>query len=183
MSNIYCGSNRLNPQLIANGGTKNIGTRHQCLRKGIGQGLNMPFDQSYNDPYQPIDPRQFYCGDSVVLPVGYDANGTINQCLSKGIGIGRHRLAQRVIANGSIWKKCIKFIPFIGFLILHAIFIVTIIYTKPSFFTKEVKEVKEVKGEREIDWATFSPYIVIFSLVCGIIMYKIQPYFYQLSYL
>lgn len=176
MSNIYCGSNSLNPQLIANGGTQNIGTRHQCLRKGIGKGLNMPFDPSYNDPYQPIDPRQFYCGDNVVLPAGYDANGTIQQCLSKGIGIGRHQLAQRAIANGS-WKKYMKFIPFISFLVLHAIFIVTFIYTKPSFFTKEVK------GERQIDWITFSPYIVIFSLVCSIIMYKLQPYFSHLSYL
>jgi hypothetical protein len=174
MANIYCGSNRLNPQLIGNGGTKNIGTRYQCLRKGIGKGLNMPVDQSYNDPYQPIDPREFYCGDDAVLPAGYDANGTIQQCLSKGIGIGRHQLAQNAFVNGTTWKK---YIPFISFLVLHAIFILTVIYTKPSFFTKEVK------GVREIDWVIFSPYIAIFSLVCGIIMYKVQAYFSYLSYL
>jgi hypothetical protein len=167
MNNIYCGSNRLNPQLVGNGGIKTIGTRHQCLRKGVGQGLIMPVDPSYNDPYQPIDPRQFYCGDNPVLPAGYDANGTIQQCLSKGIGIGRRQLAQQAIANGTNWKK---FIPFISFLVLQAIFIVTVIYTKPSFFTKEVK------GVREIDWAIFSPYIALFSLVCGIAMYKLQSY-------
>jgi len=168
MANIYCGSNRLNSQLVA--GTKTIGTRYQCLRKGIGQGLNMPVDPSYNGPYQPIDPRQFYCGDDAVLPAGYDANGTIQQCLSKGIGIGRLQLAQQAIANGSTWKKYIKFTPFIGFLVLHSIFILTVIYTKPSFFTKEVK------GIREIDWVIFSPYIAIFSLVCGIVMYKLHSY-------
>jgi hypothetical protein len=100
MAGIYCGSNSLNPQLVANGGVKTIGSRHQCLRKGIGQGLHMPLDLGYNSPYQAIDPRRFYCGDSAVLPAGYTANGTLQQCFNTGIGVGRRQLAQRAIAGG-----------------------------------------------------------------------------------
>jgi hypothetical protein len=101
MAGIYCGSNSLNPQLVANGGVKTIGSRHQCLRKGIGQGLHMPLDLGYNSPYQAIDPRRFYCGDSAVLPAGYTANGTLQQCFNTGIGVGRRQLAQRAIAGGA----------------------------------------------------------------------------------
>ena len=100
MAGIYCGSNSLNPQLVANGGVKTIGSRHQCLRKGIGQGLHMPVDLGYNSPYQAIDPRRFYCGDNAVLPAGYTANGTLQQCFNTGIGVGRRQLAQRAIAGG-----------------------------------------------------------------------------------
>jgi hypothetical protein len=100
MAGIYCGSNSLNPQLVANGGVKTIGSRHQCLRKGIGQGLHMPLDLGYNSPYQAIDPRRFYCGDNAVLPAGYTANGTLQQCFNTGIGVGRRQLAQRAIAGG-----------------------------------------------------------------------------------
>ena len=100
MAGIYCGSNSLNPQLVANGGVKTIGSRHQCLRKGIGQGLHMPVDLGYNSPYQAIDPRRFYCGDNVALPAGYTANGTLQQCFNTGIGVGRRQLAQRAIAGG-----------------------------------------------------------------------------------
>jgi hypothetical protein len=98
MAGIYCGSNSLNPQLVGNGGAKTIGSRNQCLRKGIGQGLNMPVDLSYNNPYQPIDPRRFYCGNNAVLPVGYSANGTLQQCFNTGVGVGRRQLAQQAIA-------------------------------------------------------------------------------------
>ena len=190
MAGVYCGSNQLNTQLVGNGGLKTIGSRNQCLRKGIGQGLHMPVDLSYNNPYQPIDPRRFYCGDNGILPAGYSANGTLHQCFNTGIGVGRHQLAQRAIGAPvpvpvpvvPIVPVPVPIVPIIPipvpvvpvlitpivlFILINAIFIITLLYTKPSFITKDVQ------GNREIDWSIFSPYIVIFSLVSGFILYRI----------
>jgi hypothetical protein len=193
MAGIYCGSNSLNPQLVANGGVKTIGSRHQCLRKGIGQGLHMPLDLGYNSPYQAIDPRRFYCGDSAILPAGYTANGTLQQCFNTGIGVGRRQLAQRAIAGGvagggvlappiagvpvGVVGPPIAAVPMGGvvapkhflyyilvFLLANAVFIISFLYARPSFI--ETKD-------KEINWAVFSPYIAIFALVSAAILYRI----------
>jgi hypothetical protein len=244
MAGIYCGSNSLNPQLVGNGGAKTIGSRNQCLRKGIGQGLNMPVDLSYNNPYQPIDPRRFYCGNNAVLPVGYSANGTLQQCFNTGVGVGRRQLAQQSIAGpvalpvagpvagggvpliaapvagpialpvagggvpliaapvagpialpvagggvpliaapvaGPIAAPVVAVPPVATskyflyyyitvFLLANAVFIISFLYAKPSFIVKDETKDKDVK---EINWAVFSPYIAIFALVSGAILYRI----------
>lgn len=199
MAGIYCGSNSLNPQLVGNGGAKTIGSRNQCLRKGIGQGLNMPVDLSYNNPYHPIDPRRFYCGDNAALPLGYTANGTLQQCFNKGVGVGRHQLAQQAIAGpiagpiagggvpviagpiaapiaapiaGPIAAATSKYFLYyiIVFLLANAVFIISFLYAKPSFIIKDETKDKDVK---EINWTVFSPYIAIFALVSGAILYRI----------
>lgn len=199
MAGIYCGSNSLNPQLVGNGGAKTIGSRNQCLRKGIGQGLNMPVDLSYNNPYHPIDPRRFYCGNNAVLPVGYNANGTLQQCFNTGVGVGRRQLAQQAIAGpvaapvagggvpliaapvaGPIAAPVVAVPPaatskyflyyIIVFLLANAVFIISFLYAKPSFIIKDETKDKDVK---EINWAVFSPYIAIFALVSGAILYHI----------
>jgi hypothetical protein len=206
MAGIYCGSNSLNPQLVGNGGAKTIGSRNQCLRKGIGQGLNMPVDLSYNNPYQPIDPRRFYCGNNAVLPVGYSANGTLQQCFNTGVGVGRRQLAQQAIAGpvagggvpliaapvaGPIaapvvaapvvaapvvavppvaTSKYFLYYYITVFLLVNAVFIISFLYAKPSFIVKDETKDKDVK---EINWAVFSPYIAIFALVSGAILYRI----------
>ena len=209
MAGIYCGSNSLNPQLVGNGGAKTIGSRNQCLRKGIGQGLNMPVDLSYNNPYQPIDPRRFYCGNNAVLPVGYSANGTLQQCFNTGVGVGRRQLAQQAIAGpvagpvaapvagggvpliaapvaGPIaapvvaapvvavppvaTSKYFLYYYITVFLLVNAVFIISFLYAKPSFIVKDETKDKDIK---EINWAVFSPYIAIFALVSGAILYRI----------
>jgi hypothetical protein len=200
MAGIYCGSNRLNPQLVGNGGAKTIGSRNQCLRKGIGQGLNMPVDLSYNNPYQPIDPRRFYCGNNAVLPVGYSANGTLQQCFNTGVGVGRRQLAQQAVAGpvagpivlpvagGGVpliaapvaapvvavppvaTSKYFLYYYITVFLLVNAVFIISFLYAKPSFIVKDETKDKDVK---EINWAVFSPYIAIFALVSGAILYRI----------
>lgn len=209
MAGIYCGSNSLNPQLVGNGGAKTIGSRNQCLRKGIGQGLNMPVDLSYNNPYQPIDPRRFYCGNNAVLPVGYSANGTLQQCFNTGVGVGRRQLAQQAIAGPVAGPVAVPVagggVPLIAapvagpiaapvvaapviavppvatskyflyyyitvFLLVNAVFIISFLYAKPSFIVKDETKDKDVK---EINWAVFSPYIAIFALVSGAILYRI----------
>lgn len=215
MAGIYCGSNSLNPQLVGNGGAKTIGSRNQCLRKGIGQGLNMPVDLSYNNPYQPIDPRRFYCGNNAVLPVGYSANGTLQQCFNTGVGVGRRQLAQQAIAapvagggvpliaapvagpialpvagggvplivapvdGGGVpvvavppvaTSRYFLYYYITVFLLANAVFIISFLYAKPSFIVKDETKDKDVK---EINWAVFSPYIAIFALVSGAILYRI----------
>lgn len=213
MAGIYCGSNSLNPQLVGNGGAKTIGSRNQCLRKGIGQGLNMPVDLSYNNPYQPIDPRRFYCGNNAVLPVGYSADGTLQQCFNKGVGVGRRQLAQQAVAGpvagpivlpvagggvpliaapvagggvpliaAPVVAAPVVAVPPVAaskyflyyyitvFLLANAVFIISFLYAKPSFIVKDETKDKDVK---EINWAVFSPYIAIFALVSGAILYRI----------
>lgn len=197
MAGIYCGSNSLNPQLVGNGGAKTIGSRNQCLRKGIGQGLNMPVDLSYNNPYQPIDPRRFYCGNNAVLPVGYSANGTLQQCFNTGVGVGRRQLAQQAVAGPVAGPVAGGGVPLIAapvvaapvvavppvatskyflyyyitvFLLVNAVFIISFLYAKPSFIVKDETKDKDIK---EINWAVFSPYIAIFALVSGAILYRI----------
>ena len=93
MAQLYCGNNALHPDLV--NGTKMMGTKYQCLRKGIGTGLNLPYDADYGGPYTPIDDRKIYCGDEADLPDGYDRMGNSSQCLQKGIGIGKIQRAQQ----------------------------------------------------------------------------------------
>ena len=178
---MYCGSNRLNPDVIA--GNKVIGSRYQCLKKGIGQGLHMPVDLSYNNPYEPIDQRRFYCGNNPILPVEYDANGTLQQCFMKGVGVGRlqkarnQNIAPNIVPNivPNINQNIVpninqNIVPNINqiiiyvilYLSLNAVFIITLLYTKPSFILKDKKE---------IDWEKFYLYIALFSIILLIIFY------------
>jgi hypothetical protein len=184
----------------------------------------MPVDLSYNNPYQPIDPRRFYCGNNAVLPVGYSANGTLQQCFNTGVGVGRRQLAQQSIAGpvalpvagpvagggvpliaapvagpialpvagggvpliaapvaGPIAAPVVAVPPVATskyflyyyitvFLLANAVFIISFLYAKPSFIVKDETKDKDVK---EINWAVFSPYIAIFALVSGAILYRI----------
>ena len=87
----YCGNNKLYKGLTS--GTHTIGTRRQCLRKGIGVSMNQDIkvDESnalWYDEYDPIDTRKIYCGDKKYLPEGYDYMGNTVLCLEKGKKIG-----------------------------------------------------------------------------------------------
>jgi len=166
---VYCGSNQLNSQLIGQGGNKTIGTRNECLRKGIGVGLHMPLDLSYNGPYQPIDQRRFYCGDGN-LPIGYDSNGTLQQCFTTGVGVGRRTIAQRAIgapaalgvAQVPVFSPLVYIIAYV---ILNAIFVVAMVYSKPAFLLNE---------EKEINWNILGPYIALFAILSGIVMHRLS---------
>ena len=46
---IYCGNNTNHPSLLS--GTHRIGTNYECLRKGIGVGSHLPYDEDYNQQY------------------------------------------------------------------------------------------------------------------------------------
>jgi hypothetical protein len=82
---VYCGNNRVyadNKGLV-------IGTKYDCLRKGIGVGKATGDFKDYDEKYEPIDDINFFCGRGEMLPAGYDRPGTRSECFSKGYGRGR----------------------------------------------------------------------------------------------
>ena len=89
---MYCGNNK-NSKAVKDG--KKIGTRYECLKKGIGVGLHLPLDLEYLNEYIPIDSRKIYCGKSPRLPEGYDLLGNSHMCYTKGIGVGRTMKAKK----------------------------------------------------------------------------------------
>lgn len=93
---IYCGSDLLVPDDY-----DRMGTRVQCLKKGIGIGMAMPNaqrDSIINRPPSLIGPRpNVYCGNGDILPPNYTSLGNPYQCLKKGVGAGmRLPDAQRI---------------------------------------------------------------------------------------
>ena len=90
---IYCGNNYANRDV--RNGSKIVGTKYQCLKKGVGVGLHMPNDKDYDEEYIPIDTRKIYCGEAPRLPAGYDLVGSNGMCFAKGVGIGRKLKAKR----------------------------------------------------------------------------------------
>ena len=92
---MYCGNNRHNSKVRS--GEQVIGTRYGCLRKGIYVGKNIiPYDPEYLNKYIPVDGRKIYCGDSVILPDGYDLLGNNSMCYFKGVGVGKTLKAKEV---------------------------------------------------------------------------------------
>ena len=99
MPSIYCGNN-LNYSGIVNG-THRLGTNLECLRIGIGKGLNMPVDPEYANEYIPNDDRKYYCGNEQQLPANgnYHDFGSPPKCLAIGIGVGKSRKANEGVAG------------------------------------------------------------------------------------
>lgn len=84
---MYCGTNALDRDIV--NGTKRLGTRYSCLKRGIGRGYHLPADDKYLGEYEPLDNTRKYCGNANALPEGYDRFGTIHECHTMGIGAGR----------------------------------------------------------------------------------------------
>jgi hypothetical protein len=156
MNNIYCGNNQLDEDLI--NGNSLLGTRLGCIRKGIGRGLRMPYNKKFKGPFLPISNRNIYCGDSNILPNGYESFGANFECLQKGIGIGQRQKA----IQGFIPIFINYLIFLLILLILCTIICLSIYYIRPSFATK----INEITGEKEID---MNKYISICSHLCFII--------------
>ena len=95
MKEIYCGNNKLDTDVLS--GKKVIGTRYSCMQKGIGYGLQLPYDYKYNQKYTPIDNINLYCGNKNILPSNYDFFGTLPFCIQKGIGIGKKIKAEQTL--------------------------------------------------------------------------------------
>jgi hypothetical protein len=95
---LYCGNNARDDGLRS--GEKILGTRYQCLRKGIGRGLNEPI-LAYSQEYEPIEQIKVYCGNSTVLPLDKDRFGTRAECLRKGFAVGQN---QKFTRDGGIQR-------------------------------------------------------------------------------
>ena len=157
--NIYCGNNANNTNLL--NGNKILGNRYDCLRRGIGKGFSLPYDVEYDGEYQPIDDFKIYCGNSNILPNGYDKLGSLSECNAIGIGIGKSLKAQ--LGPTPKFKK-ILFIVFIYILILSLVFGI-FYYSKPKIIYDKVEE--------KIIWEKFILYYTIFFLLFTIIFYLI----------
>ena len=131
---IYCGNNSTHSQVI--NGNKVLGTKYSCLQKGIGNGLNSEYDSSYLEPYNPIDDRKMYCGNSNILPQGYDMMGNLPKCLQLGMGIGKRLRAERGPIN-ILWK--LAYWVFCIFMIV--VFSLVLYKTKPKFIQNEKEEI------------------------------------------
>ena len=153
---MYCGNNANDPKLL--GGREVLGTRYGCLRKGIGVGRNLPYNQiNYVNPFVPIDNRNPYCGINQVLPVGYDHFGKLRECFETGVGVG---MAQRA-GQGYIFLKSNEFYNLLFLFIFGIIFTLCYVY-KPSFVCKTDCE---GKATSEIDWKIFGPCIGLLVLL------------------
>ena len=155
MPTTYCGNNARNENLRS--GRAQRGSRVQCLRKGVAVGGSMPYDEQYAGPFQPIDPTRFYCGNSHILPAGYDSMGSPARCLQKGVGIGRARKARQ---GAPYWKWAI--IGFISLVLISALFLV-LYFTKPKFLRTDTKDSKSDK----IDWGKF---MALYIPLCFVII-------------
>ena len=132
------------------------------MRVGIGKGLRLSCDNSYNGPYQPIDGRKIYCGNSPNLPANYDLMGSPAMCLRKGIGLGKVLRARK---GCKTWKLTALFFCIWLFLSLSW-FLYTYLY-KPSFVLNDDKN--------QLDTKNMIVYNSIFSsllLMLLIIVYK-----------
>jgi hypothetical protein len=89
---IYCGNNARDRGLLD--GSKVIGTRYQCLKKGIGQGKIEPI-LTFNDEYEAIDTIKIFCGNGDILPQNKDRFGTQAECLRKGFAVGQKQKYDR----------------------------------------------------------------------------------------
>ena len=128
---IYCGNNRQNSKLIS--GELDIGTRSQCLKKGVGVGLNQPIDPDYLDNYEPLYVDNFFCGDNEDDAPNNYRIGTLAQCLQKGVSIGKLQKAQN--NNEPVDDDEHNFIlKFTLILFVDIMYLLFILYFKPKFF-------------------------------------------------
>lgn len=158
MVDIYCGNKGNFTGLMS--GTHILGTNYQCLRKGIGVGSNLPYDEKYRGIHVAIDDRKYYCGNSPVLPIGggHFAIGSPSKCLAVGIGIGK---AQRARMGAPAFMYFIRYIlPYIIFFVLVIIIFSVFYLVKPKFLIKKDQYYNDI-----IDWGKFIPYYLLFCLI------------------
>lgn len=93
MSDIYCGNNSLHPDL--EDGSRRLGSRAECFRKGLKNGLALPVDELFTKPYEPINKEKKYCGDDEKMPYGFDRMGGLHECYLKGVGTGKRKKAMK----------------------------------------------------------------------------------------
>lgn len=82
---VYCGDSLILPDDY-----DVMGTRNQCLKKGIGVGMGMS-DQQVNEIIAKpprVQTERLYCGNNEALSEGYTRFGTNYECMKIGVGVG-----------------------------------------------------------------------------------------------
>lgn len=166
MTEIYCGNNSLHSDLT--NGNLVLGTRYKCLQKGIGKGMNMPYDLSYNEPYLPIDTRKIYCGNYNLLPENYYSFGNLPQCLQKGVGIGKRIKNQNQNEYSPIqFTNSFFNLKKVTIFVIYAILLFFILYKiKPTIITNKNDKI----NKNHIIWFRFFLVYFMFLLVFIIIL-------------
>lgn len=162
---IYCGNNNLHQPLV--NGEVELGTRYKCLKKGIGTGLNLPYDSNYASPYEPIDNTRIYCGNNENLPRNYDRFGNLPQCLQTGVAIGKMQKALNYNFIQNYVKTKMFFIIYIILLIIYSL-VITI--TKPSFLLKNTNTNTD---EKNFDILKLSIFMFCSGIVLLLILFVV----------
>ena len=138
--NIYCGNNRRHTSIVSE--QARLGTRYECMRKGIGVGLHRPLDNDYTGEYEAVDKRKIYCGNDSRKPAGYNLMGSPSMCLRKGIGIGKKKRHEYGDDGYSpeIYEPNI-YIWIVIYLILFLIFNVFLVLYTRKLRKQEVKQI------------------------------------------
>ena len=102
---VYCGNNKLDPQLKINGGHLAIGDRGKCFQQGFGSALfqhvsdEAAFLAKYSGKYEHLVPqRLWYKNSPAPTHEGYQP-ATLSQCRLRGWGAGSAELARRLRAK------------------------------------------------------------------------------------
>lgn len=160
---LYCGNNRLHSSVRS--GNAVIGTRSECLRKGVGLGKALPCNPDYNGPYEPIDNRKVWCGNSDTLPSGYDIVGTLPGCLQKGVGTGMRQKARGCRGVRRYTNKITKRAVISAIIMMIVSFGVLYILKPTVVLDKKTKKIK---------WGTFIGiwFAIVVVMGTGIYLYK-----------
>ena len=165
----YCGNNANFSGLLD--GTYVIGSNYECLKKGIGIGSHLPYDNVYSQPYNPIDNRKIYCGNNLNSPPNYDIYGSPSKCLQVGVGIGK---LQRANIGPPAFMYFIRYVlPYLTFLILACVLFFILYFTKLKFVIKYDNKLKK----NIINWSVFIPYYLLFCIILFIIILVFWKYY------
>jgi hypothetical protein len=155
--NIYCGNNQLDPDLI--NGNLILGSRYKCFKKGIGKGLNLPYDPKFAEDYLPIEDKKLYCGQNEILPNGYNDFGNLSQCLQKGVGIGKRQKALNGPENFSPnITNIMKYKKYLLLFILAIFLFFVLFLVKPNIIIDKDEKTNQIV----INWNKF---IMIYILI------------------
>jgi hypothetical protein len=167
MSDIYCGNNMLNKDLI--NGTKQMGSRFVCYRKGVGVGLKMPYDPSYEGEYIPINNEKVYCGNSDVLPENYDRMGSLSNCLQRGVGVGKSMRVERGLGMSDyISKYYVRIFKILS--VIMMLVLTTVLILRLTNVIKVGDSDKDDKDGKYDNWVLFLEYTIA-MVILGIIMF------------
>ena len=100
---MWCGNNKLDKKLKANGGHLEIGSPHACFMRGVGGGIyqEIPpgeedaFIEKWIQPYAKLIEQPIWYKDSTPPPPGMFAC-TLPQALARGFAVGSIKRAKKI---------------------------------------------------------------------------------------